>query len=69
MAWSQADLDAIDTAIRNAIQGKAVTFGGRSWTSQDLGELRSLRAEIVIDVEGASGTRQGYRLAATRKGV
>lgn len=68
MPWTTDDLAACDAAILQAIKGKSVTFGGRSWTAQDLSELRALRAEIAQEIAQAAG-RPTSRLAATRKGT
>jgi hypothetical protein len=68
MPWTSADLAKIDAAILTAAEGKSATFGGRSWTSQDLSELRALRAEIAQEIAQAEG-RGTSRLAATRKGT
>jgi hypothetical protein len=65
--WTQADLDAINAAIRAAIKGKAVTFADRSWTSQDLPDLLTLKASIEQAVNPT--TNPGYRLGTTSKGV
>ena len=65
--WTQADLDAVNAAVLQALKGKAVTFADRSWTSHDLSELQQLKATIEHAVNGA--TSPGYRLAATSKGV
>ena len=70
MAWTQANLEAIDAAILQAIQGKSVTFADRSWTSQDLAALRELRAEIAQALTATTAGGAGSsRLAAVRKGV
>lgn len=68
MAWTSADLAKIDAAILTAATGKSVTFNGRSWTSQELSELRALRAEMAHEIAAAAGTPTS-RLAATRKGT
>ena len=67
ITWTQADLNAGKAAILAAMRGKAVTFNGRSWTSQDLTDLRSLVAEMEAAVNPVTATN--YRLAATRKGT
>jgi hypothetical protein len=59
MAWTQADLEKIDTAITELATGK------RSARHRgELQELRSLRAEMQRSINGGPK----YRLAATRKG-
>jgi hypothetical protein len=64
--WTADDLVAAKAALLQAMTtGKMVTFGGRSWTSHDLPELRAL----VADIERQSTGAPGHRLAAVRKGV
>lgn len=67
MAWTAADLDAIDAAIRQAAQGKTVTFADRSYTAQELDDLLALRAVIAAAVNTL--THQSSRFAAFSKGV
>ena len=50
-----AELGALDTMIH-------------SLTYQSLAAMRALLADMIADVAGAAGTRQGYRLAKFRKG-
>jgi hypothetical protein len=69
LARTEADLTTLDAAILAAAQGRSVTFRGRSWTSQDLPELRALRAEIARAVGTANATTRSYRLASHAKGV
>ena len=64
--WTQAFLDAAQAALLQALKGKTVTFADRSWTSQDIGELRELIAVIERSINTDS---RSYRLAATSKGV
>lgn len=58
MAWTAADLLLIENAIRGAIQGKVVSFGGKTWTAQTISELMQLRnamaAEIALADDGAA---------------
>lgn len=73
MAWTQADLDALDAAIQatitsGAFRVQSVQFADRSQTFYSLKEMRDLRAFIAGLVQTASG-RSGTRLAATRKGT
>lgn len=65
--WTQADLDAVNAALLQALKGKTVSFADRSWTSHDLGELQNLKATIEHAVNAA--TSPGYRLGTTSKGV
>jgi hypothetical protein len=65
LVWTQADLDAGKAAILQAMQGKTVSFGDRSWSSQDLKDLLAFVASIQTAVTGTSGSR----LAAFSKGL
>jgi hypothetical protein len=75
--WTQADVDRLKAAIVALACGEAVQqvrFDGppaRSVTYQpaDLGAMRTLLAVMTADVERQGGTRKGYTLAATRKGL
>lgn len=64
MAYSQAQLDALETAI--ALGVLTLSYGGRSVTYQSLSEMRELAAEMRRSLNIAART---YRLAATSKGV
>lgn len=69
MAWTQADIDKLQAAISSGVL--SVSYAGppaRSITYQSLAEMRSLLAEMVSSVGGASGGKS-YRLATTRKGL
>lgn len=67
MAWTADELAAAKAALLSAVtSGKSVTFGGRSWTSHDLSELRELIAEME---RSSSINTQTYRLAAHSKGL
>lgn len=76
MAWTQADADAVRAAIRKLALGERVvtiSYAGppqRSVTYQiaELDKLRALLAEIVADVQRATGGPT-YRLGSTRKGI
>jgi len=66
--WTDDDLTAAKAALLRAmITGKLVTFGGRSWTSHDLPELRALVSEMERQVNPAGAP--AYRLASHRKGA
>lgn len=66
--WTADDLAAGKAALLTAMTtGKSVTFGGRSWTSHDLPELRALVAEMERQVNPTGSPN--YRLAAHSKGV
>lgn len=67
--WSAADVTALKAAIASGIL--TVSFSGppaRTVTYQNVTALRALLAEMIAEVETAAGTRQSYRLGATKKG-
>jgi len=73
VAWTENDLTAVQTAIMELVNGKAVvsaSFGGQtiSYTRADLDKLRALRAEMMREVEDASPTRSRIRLTSNRTG-
>lgn len=76
MAWTQADADNVQAAITALATGarvQTVSFNGPpartvNYVPAQLGELRSLLAEINASLARAAGGK-GYRLAAYRKGV
>jgi hypothetical protein len=56
MAYTQSDLDNVETAIRNRISGGGVisySIGSRSLRYMDLSELRELRREIAAELQKA----------------
>lgn len=65
MAYTQADLDALDAQIAAAGAVKSTTFDNQSTTFRDLKEMLELRAVIARSLNGTSRTRY----AATSKGV
>jgi hypothetical protein len=65
MAYTQADLDALDAEIAQVRLVKATTFDNQSTTFRDLKELLELRAVMARSVAGTSRTRY----AATSKGL
>lgn len=50
MAWTSADLLLIENAIRGALSGKVVSFGGKTWTAQTIGDLMQLRQAIQSEL-------------------
>jgi len=65
MAYTQADLDAIDAEIATIRTVKSTTIDGQSTTFRDLDELYRERERIARTIAGGSRTRY----AATSKGV
>jgi hypothetical protein len=75
--WSQEDVDKLRAAVLALASGEAVqtvTYSGPPsrtvmYQVQDLDKMRALLSEMVADVRNAAGTRRGYRVATTRKGM
>lgn len=67
MAYSQADIDALDAEIATVRTAKSTTSGDQSTTFRDLDELLKLRALMQQEVQLAAGTPR-TRYAATAKG-
>lgn len=68
--WTQTDLDSLKSAIASGIL--TVSYAGppsRTITYQSLPEMRKLLADMQADVSTTAGTRTGYRLVSTRKGL
>lgn len=68
MAYTQADIDALDAEIAQVRVVKATTFSDQSTTFRDLDELLRLRAVMAAAVNAnAGGSRTRY--GATSKGI
>ena len=68
MAWTQADIDALQRAIADGRGVRSIAFvDGQSVTFNSPAEMLELLAIMQQTVN--SSTRQGYRVAATSKGV
>jgi hypothetical protein len=68
--WTQADLDTLKAAVASGIL--TVTYSGppsRTITYQNLDAMRRLLGEMNAELANAAGTRSGYKLIATRKGL
>lgn len=50
MAWTQTDLDTIESAIASGV--RMVTVGGQTTTFQTVESLKAARAEIVAALQG-----------------
>jgi hypothetical protein len=70
MAWTQADVDKLESAIASGVQ--TVTYDGpprRSITYQTTGDMLRARALMVDEVARTSPSRKSsIRRLATRKG-
>lgn len=64
MAYTQADLDALDAEIAKVRLVKSTTFADQSTTFRDLDDLLKLRAVMSAAVNGSR-----TRYATTTKGV
>ncbi|OFW05658.1 MAG: hypothetical protein A3H96_11395 [Acidobacteria bacterium RIFCSPLOWO2_02_FULL_67_36] len=65
MAYTQADLDALDAEINTIRAVKAHSFADQSTTFRDLEELYKERERIARSIAGGSRTRY----VATSKGL
>jgi hypothetical protein len=68
MAWTTADLTAIEDAIRNVLYGKTVSYGGKTVSHENLAELRSLRQEMKAELGEASGEGGGLVFTPVMRG-
>ena len=67
MAWTQADVDALEAEIK--IAQRATRKGDRSVEMRSLDELLRLRAEMQASVATAAGTRIRQVRFITDKGL
>lgn len=65
MPWTQTDIDALKAAIGSGVL--QVAYADRTITYKSTDD--QLKALSLMEGEVNSATRQGYRLAATQKGV
>lgn len=68
MAYTQADLDAIDAEISSIRAVQAQTNGDRSTTFRPLEEMYTERARVAGILAAAAGTTR-TRYVTTNKGV
>ena len=73
MAYTAADLTALNTAIASLAAGDRVVQFSKGdqmveYGQAKLPELRALRAEMVAEINAAAGTPRHYRIA-TSKGL
>lgn len=69
MAYTQADLDALDAEIAIVRTVKAQTTGDQSTTFRDLDELLKLRSLMAQSVATSVGGAPRTRFATVNKGV
>lgn len=55
MAFSQADLDALDNAIKQGV--RIVEYGDKKVTYHSLDEMMRLRSTMQTEIANASGTQ------------
>lgn len=56
MAWTSSDLTLIEDAIRGAVAGKMVSFGGKTYTPQTIQDLWNLRDAIRAELDSLDET-------------
>lgn len=67
MAWTQADIDALEAALKTGVL--TVHYADRSVTYRSLAEMLQLRATMKDTVLGAAGTAKARpSFAKTSKG-
>ena len=69
MAWTQTDIDALKTAMASGRGVRSLTFGDQTVSFNSPREMLDLLAVMQQEVQVTAGTRKGYRVAATSKGV
>jgi len=69
MAWTQADVDALQAAIAAGKGARSIAFQDQVVTFNSIDEMLKLLAVMTAAVTGAAGTSQRTRFAATSKGV
>lgn len=68
MAYTQADIDALDAEIAKVRVAKSTTFADQSITFRDLDELLKMRAVMASQIATAAGQSR-TRYVATGKGL
>lgn len=68
MAYTQADLDALDAKIAAAGAVQQAAHSDQSVTYRSVEDLKALRALMKAEIDAAAG-QSGSRLAAFSKGV
>lgn len=69
MAWTQADIDKLKTAIAGGAVVQSMTFGDQTFQFRSIAEMLQVLALMQQEVNAGTGTSQTYRLAATSKGA
>lgn len=71
MAWTQNDIDAVETAIKNKILGGAIqeySIRDRSVKHMSLGDLQKLRDSMLSEVNESVSGNGNILLADLRQG-
>jgi len=68
MAWTQADVEALERAIADGKGARSIQFADQVVTFNSITEMLELLAIMRNGVSSAAGTSQRTRYAATRKG-
>ena len=69
MAWTQAQVDAFEAAMAASGGAESISFGDNSIRFESLAARDAFLAQMKASVAATAGTRQGYHVAATSKGV
>lgn len=69
MAFSQADLDALDAAIASGRGVRSMTFSDQSVTFNSIEDMLRLRSVMQQEIDAAGTTPRNYRFAVTDKGA
>lgn len=67
VAWTQADIDALDQAIADSKGARQISFNNQTLQLNSIAEMLQLRAVMQREVDAASSP--AYRLAVVRKGT
>jgi hypothetical protein len=69
MAWTQADVDALKTAIAEGRGARSISFDDQTVIFNSIDDMLKLLAVMTADVTTTAGTSTRTRYAATSKGV
>jgi hypothetical protein len=69
MAWTQADVDALERSIADGLGAGSMAFSDQSVTFASLADRLALLATMRAAVNAAAGIFTKTRLAAFSKGV
>lgn len=69
MPWTQTDADNLRRAIADGRGARSMTFDNQTVVFNSLKEMIELLAIMEQGVATANGTRRGYRVGITSKGV